>query len=136
MSDLEWLEDWYASHCNGDWEHQFGVQIETFDNPAWGLRLELEGTSHEGISRAWEQLERTEDDWIHWSVNLNRFIAYGGPRNLQELLALARSFLESDPTTLKSDTEYRGSMNQGRPSRAMMHDYRDSGALTYHPETK
>ena len=23
------IEQWYRSQCNGDWEHQWGVQIET-----------------------------------------------------------------------------------------------------------
>ena len=29
------LQKWYKSQCNGDWEHSFGIKIETLDNPGW-----------------------------------------------------------------------------------------------------
>ncbi len=29
MSEIEWLEKWYKLNCNGQWEHLYGVQIET-----------------------------------------------------------------------------------------------------------
>jgi hypothetical protein len=32
---LTWLQAWYAEQCDGDWEHQFGVSVETLDNPGW-----------------------------------------------------------------------------------------------------
>lgn len=28
------LQRWYSSVCDGDWEHQFGVNVSTLDNPA------------------------------------------------------------------------------------------------------
>jgi len=30
---LKWLQDWYAARCYGDWEHEFGINIRTLDNP-------------------------------------------------------------------------------------------------------
>jgi hypothetical protein len=30
---LEWLMRWYAAHCDGEWEHTYGVVIDTLDNP-------------------------------------------------------------------------------------------------------
>lgn len=38
---LKGLQDWYCSQCNGDWEHGYGVSIETLDNPGWSLKIEL-----------------------------------------------------------------------------------------------
>jgi hypothetical protein len=29
------LSRWYAAHCSGEWEHQYGVSIQTIDNPGW-----------------------------------------------------------------------------------------------------
>ncbi|WP_239135544.1 Imm53 family immunity protein, partial [Actinoplanes derwentensis] len=26
---LTWLQGWYATQCDGDWEHEYGVSIET-----------------------------------------------------------------------------------------------------------
>lgn len=41
------LQRWYLGQCNDEWEHSFGVAIETLDNPGWSLRIELEETSLE-----------------------------------------------------------------------------------------
>ena len=38
------LENWYFSNCNEDWEHQFGVKIDTLVNPGWRVEIDLEGT--------------------------------------------------------------------------------------------
>ena len=38
MSDeLSWLQQWYSAHCDGEWEHGFGVTIATLDNPGWSV---------------------------------------------------------------------------------------------------
>ena len=34
QSTLTWLQAWYMSNCNGDWEHGYGVSVRTLDNPA------------------------------------------------------------------------------------------------------
>jgi len=32
---MERIQDWYRRQCDGDWEHSYGVKIETLDNPGW-----------------------------------------------------------------------------------------------------
>lgn len=46
---LKWLEDWYSDQCDGDWEHQNGIDIGNIDNPGWTLKVDLTGTSLENI---------------------------------------------------------------------------------------
>lgn len=43
-SALRRLSEWYAAQCNGDWEHAYGVKIETLDNPGWLVTIDLTGT--------------------------------------------------------------------------------------------
>jgi hypothetical protein len=31
--------EWYTKQCNGDWEHSYGIRIDTIDNPGWSLTL-------------------------------------------------------------------------------------------------
>lgn len=45
---LDRLAAWYASQCDGSWEHHNGISIATSDNPAWNVRISLVGTSAEG----------------------------------------------------------------------------------------
>jgi hypothetical protein len=38
------LTEWYLAQCNGEWEHRYGITIESLDNPGWRLRIDLAGT--------------------------------------------------------------------------------------------
>ncbi len=93
---MNWLIDWYASMCDGDWEHEYGVRIETLDNPGWMLTADLVGTPLEGREIEKTLDERSEDDWVATKTEGGRFLAAGGPKNLPELLAAFRAF-SSDP---------------------------------------
>jgi hypothetical protein len=41
------LQRWYARHCDGDWEHDCGVSIESCDNPGWWVKVYLRHTAFE-----------------------------------------------------------------------------------------
>ena len=85
---LERLEAWYAAQCDGDWEHSFGVTIESLDNPGWRFRIDLEGTALAG--KPFDRVdERNGDaDWLVCWVDAAAFNAACGPRQLT--LALER----------------------------------------------
>jgi hypothetical protein len=96
---LSQLQQWYARQCDGDWEHQFGVKVDTLDNPGWRVTIDLASTDLEG--RSFEPLERglmdnASTDWYSISVNENKFEGACDPTKLAFLL---RTFLEwADPT--------------------------------------
>jgi hypothetical protein len=78
---------WYASQCDGDWEHSFGITIETLDNPGWSLRVDLRRTELEDRSLAREEsIEPMTTGWLGWIEN-GRYRAACGPLNLAEALA-------------------------------------------------
>ncbi len=33
MDLLTWVQRWYLDQCDGEWEHEWGVKIDTLDNP-------------------------------------------------------------------------------------------------------
>ena len=43
-SELKRLCEWISGQCNGKWEHDYGVTLETCDNPGWILTVDLKGT--------------------------------------------------------------------------------------------
>lgn len=45
MDTLTRLQKWYSHQCNGEWEHSFGVTIQSCDNPGWWVKIDLAGTS-------------------------------------------------------------------------------------------
>lgn len=90
MNHLDWLESWYLEQCDGDWEHTYGVRVETLDNPGWSLEIDLAGTSLEDLVQSRHQEERNENDWIAYEIKDSKFLGAGGPGNLGELIDVFR----------------------------------------------
>jgi hypothetical protein len=86
MTSLEQLEKWYSSHCNGDWEHQYGIKISTLDNPGWRITIDLTGTKGENKILDRMKLEMTGNDWLQYWVENRKFNAACGPKNLSETI--------------------------------------------------
>lgn len=57
---------WYSSQCSGIWEHEhFGFKIETLDNPAVRLTIDLNQTSLQEIEFVGVQINYDSDkDWL------------------------------------------------------------------------
>ena len=88
MEELRALQQWYLSQCNQDWEHMYGIKIDTLDNPGWTLKVdlretELEGAAFETVSRGDSE---DEADWIFCKVEGDQFYGAGGALNLTELI--------------------------------------------------
>ena len=89
---FDWLQDWYAAQCDGDWEHERGLEIGTLDNPGWTVSIDLEGTALEDREYRRRDVDRSEDDWIRAWTAEGVFRAACGPGNLTEALTLFRSW--------------------------------------------
>jgi hypothetical protein len=97
---IAWLMHWYLAQCDEEWEHQYGVSIDTLDNPGWSLTIDLDRTSLEGKafkpifenvieSQASEGLDG-DIRWMTAEVEGTKFKAYGGPRDLLRLIEAFR----------------------------------------------
>lgn len=84
------LCDWYERQCHDDWHEDRGIKIETLDNPGWSLRIDLKGTPLEQKVLDEVKIERSEHDWLVARRDASIFEAFGGPRNLDEMV---RTFL-------------------------------------------
>ncbi len=94
---LRRLQDWYMSMCNGDWEHTYGIVISNIDNPGWSIKIELKDTYLYKIPFDEIKVQKEdEDDWILCKVEDGIFQAYGGPRNLEDLLGIFLDWAESN----------------------------------------
>jgi hypothetical protein len=83
---LAWLQAWYAAQCDGDWEHEYGVSMETLDNPGWFLRLDLQETDVDGLTFYKQEIHRSKNDWFIAQVVDDRFEVACGPLNLGEAI--------------------------------------------------
>jgi hypothetical protein len=85
MESIERLQIWYKNQCDGDWEHNFGVKLETLDNPGWALTIDLQLTSLQGPNFE-EQQRNSEFDWYHIKIGNWKYVARGDPSKLNFLV--------------------------------------------------
>ena len=90
---LERLQEWYAANCDGEWEHSYGIKIETLDNPGWRIEVDLAGTTDE--VRDFLEIRREGDDgsWVVCWKEDARLQAACGPKDLTEVLGLLADWL-------------------------------------------
>jgi len=95
VDTLTWLSEWYSTQCYEAWAEEFGVSIDTLDNPGWSIKIDLEGTELE--DRYFENLkiERSDNDWLFCAVKSKKFKAHCGPKNLNEALLVFRQWAEN-----------------------------------------
>jgi Immunity protein 53 len=93
---LSALENWYASQCDGKWEHGPGVRIETLDNPGWRAHIPLRETKKQDTTLAIVKLTRSQDDWISYWVEKQEFQFACGPKNLSEAIDIFVRWFESE----------------------------------------
>lgn len=94
MEILKWLTDWYKSNCDGDWEHSYGIRIDTLDNPGWFINIDLIDTKQDGKMIS-IKVENTDDDWYSIKSDGSVFEAYGDFSKLPLLVLKFKEFVES-----------------------------------------
>ena len=93
---LSKLERWYLNQCNGDWEHAYGVRIDTLDNPGWTVRINLQDTKKQASSQERIAINRSDNDWIQYWVEKQEFQIACGPMNLSESIEIFIRWFDSD----------------------------------------
>ena len=95
MESIEWLNNWYRSNCNEEWEQSYGVKIETISNPGWEFSVDLTDTPYEGKTLTEKQLI-SNTDWYTITCNGITFDAIGDTTKLGVLISLFRKFVETE----------------------------------------
>jgi hypothetical protein len=98
MTTTERFQEWFASVCDGDWEHSYRIQIGTLDNPGWSVSIPIVETSLENRTFSSIEVELTEQDWYHCRVEDGMFHGRGGPRNLLNILTCFLEWAEPQST--------------------------------------
>jgi hypothetical protein len=95
MSTLDEIQKWYASNCDGDWEHSYGLSIETLDNPGWSVTIDLEETNLEDRDFQRIEIHDSEESWIECWIAENKFRSFGDPNRLEEILSIFVSWAKT-----------------------------------------
>lgn len=88
MTVLTDIHNWYAAQCDGDWEHSYGIVIETLDNPGWWVKIDLRDTVLEAMPFADYSVGNGDEDasWIHCQRDEKQWQGMGDPTRLEEIL--------------------------------------------------
>ena len=96
MEMIKWLEDWYKSQCDGDWEHMFGVKIDTVDNPGWYVEIDIVDTELEDKPfKDYRYNLEDDNDWMFCKLKDGKFRASGDPHKLGEIIKMFKEWVES-----------------------------------------
>lgn len=95
-NDFKWLCNWYNKNCNGDWEHYYGIKIDTIDNPGWTITIDTESSLIELENIPWTFSETSSNDWYGFKVEGKKFEASGDPFKLEFLIKLFRKTFENN----------------------------------------
>ena len=74
------IDQWHKSNCNGDWEHSYGVTIETLDNPGWWVKIDLAETPQENLTA------KGKVGTLEWETDKYQLLGYCAPMELEALL--------------------------------------------------
>lgn len=107
MDPFEWLERWYREQCDGEWEHHYGITIETLDNPGWLVQVDLRGIEPAALAadRVLAVLGEPPSDengnlggpiWMKCDIESGKFVGAGDPTQLRAIVAQLRSFVEAE----------------------------------------
>ena len=92
MENFQYLVDWYQDQCNGEWENQQGVILQSLKNPGWRLKVDLVGTNLEntpfqplsiGVSDRGKPVERS---WMNCKAQDGKFTVACSPDMLDHAL--------------------------------------------------
>jgi hypothetical protein len=104
MNEIDKLQEWYRSRCDGEWEEQHGITITSCDNPGWWVKIDLAGTpletkpfetvaqnvSPQQIQRIAAGIEPDRcdrgPDWLLCEVEGNVFSGAGDPGKLRTIV--------------------------------------------------
>lgn len=95
MNTISRLCAWFERQCVDDWHEDRGIKIETLDNPGWSLKIDLRGTVLEGKIFQSVQVEKSDCDWFIARRNDEIFEAFGGPKNLDDMIESFLAWAES-----------------------------------------
>ena len=96
MNNIVWLEEWYQNHCDSYWEHSYGIEIETLDNPGWHVKIDLRETEYADLKMEELHQDVEDNDWIKCSIINGIFNGVGDCRKLEMIIQTFRQWIESN----------------------------------------
>lgn len=96
MENIKWLEKWYKEKCDGIWEHSYGIEIETLDNPGWYVKIDLNEVGCNKVKEYKFNQDEGDSNWIECFISDNVFTGCGDCCKLNDIIQIFRKWMESE----------------------------------------
>ncbi|MBD5470018.1 MAG: rhodanese-related sulfurtransferase [Lachnospiraceae bacterium] len=96
MDQMEWLEKWFQETCNEYWEHFYGIEIGTLDNPGWYIKIDLKETQYENMKMEEIKREQGDNDWMRCMISDGIFSGVGDCLKLGEIIQVFKNVIERE----------------------------------------
>ena len=91
---LNWINEWYISQCNGEWEEYYGIKIETLDNPGWIVQIDILETNLEDVEFRTYHFDNGENDWLKCEIKDGKFIGMGDVTKISCIIEIFKQWSE------------------------------------------
>jgi hypothetical protein len=95
MNLIKWLEKWYQQNCDGEWEHFYGIEIGTLDNPGWYVKIDLKGTQYENLHMLEMKRYQGTNNWIRCMISDGIFEGTGDCKKLDDIILIFKETIEN-----------------------------------------
>ncbi|EMO23578.1 hypothetical protein LEP1GSC168_0880 [Leptospira santarosai str. HAI134] len=75
--------EWYQFQCDGDWEHEYGIEINTNGDRGWQVKIEVNFTELDGVVINHTLIQQGLNDWYSFPKD---GLAEGDPKKLSIIL--------------------------------------------------
>ena len=95
QNSIKKLQAWYASNCDGHWEHTYGFDLITLDKPGWSIKVNLEETHQENQEFTERKINYGHDsEWLIVSKKEALLMGACGPAELEAMLIIVTEWLQ------------------------------------------
>lgn len=119
MQVLDEIQKWYGLQCDGDWEHSYGVTVDTLDNPGWKLSVSLVDTLLEDVKFDVVQEgdpESKSSSWIYCYKENGFFIGMCSNGNLEMIISIFIKWAKENTDTSFWDESVKGLIEKCKTS--------------------
>ena len=82
--------------CDGDWEHCYGVKIDTSDNPGWIVEIDIIDTPLENKPFDTIHYGETDHDYLICKIENGKFEGFGDVTKLENILNCFLNWAENN----------------------------------------
>ncbi len=89
-----WLMYWFWSQCNGDWEHEYGIVLDTTSEGKWKLDISISNSILDGVEFISNDFIANAGNEVECKFDNQSLVVYADTQNIIRVLQSFRAWAE------------------------------------------